>query len=160
MEPTLQLRVVQKADEPFLYELYASTRQAEVDGWGWTPAQQEGFLRMQFQARSRSYAWQFPGADQRVLWLGEERIGQLLVERTDREIRLIDIALLPAHQGRGIGAGLIRALQQEAQQSGRPLRLSVVPTNPARLLYERLGFTTVADDGLYRAMEWRPESGE
>lgn len=155
---TVETRSVHTGEEPFLYQVYASTRQDEVGAWGWDPAQQEGFMRMQFQAQSRSYAWQFPGADHLIIGAGAERIGRLLVDRTEQEIRLVDIALLPEYRGRGIGTHLIQVLQQEAEETGRPLRLSVQPANPARLLYAKLGFITTADDGLYRSMEWSPTS--
>ena len=57
---------------------------------------------------------------------------------------MIDIALLPDHRGRGIGARLLRDVLHEATAAGLPVRLSVERSNPARSLYERLGFRTVA----------------
>ena len=40
--------------------------------------------------------------------------------------------------------------------ASKPVRLHVEPSNPARRLYERLGFTRIADQGLYWLMEWSP----
>ena len=58
--------------------------------------------------------------------------------------------MLPAYQGRGIGTALIMALVTEANQQRVPLTLQVLKVNPARRLYERLGFV-VRDE---TAMHW------
>ncbi len=142
-------------DADFLLELYASTRREEVAAWGWEKGQQDAFLQMQFQAQSRSYQLQFPGADHCILLHEGELIGRLLVHRTDQEIRLVDIALLPAFRGQGHGGAIICDLQAEAAAGGKPLRLSVLPQSPARRLYERLGFTVTAEDNQHCAMTWQ-----
>lgn len=148
---------VTPGDEPFLFDLYASTRQAEVAGWGWEPAMCQTFLHMQWRAQSQAYAAQYPGADHRLIWVDGQPAGRLLVHRTDAAYRLIDIALLPAFQSRGIGGGLIRSLQAEAAATNRPIHLHVLRGNPARRLYAQLGFRTVdSDDAVYEHMAWQP----
>lgn len=150
---------VTPGDEPFLFELYASTRQAEVAGWGWDPAMSQTFLQMQWRAQSHAYAAQYPGADHRLILVDGERAGRLLVHRTDDAVRLVDIALLPAFQGRGIGGELIRGLQAAAGAAGRPILLHVLQGNPVRRLYERLGFRAVdGTDGVYERMEWQAQT--
>jgi hypothetical protein len=49
---------------------------------------------------------------------------------------------------------LLRGLQSEAAAAGKPLRIHVERFNPALRLYERLGFTPIADRGVYLFMEW------
>jgi hypothetical protein len=44
---------------------------------------------------------------------------------------------------------LLRRLQDEARDAGKPLRIHVERFNPALRLYERLGFTPIADRGVY-----------
>lgn len=149
---------VRPEDEPFLFTVYAETRRAEVEGWGWPTAQQDAFLKMQFQFQRRSYAMQFPDADHRVIWHEGAPVGQILVDRSSQAIRLVDIALLQAFRGRGIGAELIRDLQAEAEQTAKPLQLTVRKENAgARHLYERLGFTATAETELDCALQWCPE---
>lgn len=146
---------VRPGDEPFLYAVYADSRREEVAAWGWPPAQQDAFLQMQFQFQRRSYAMQLPDADHRMIWHEDVPVGQILVDRSAEAIRLVDIAILQAFRGRGIGTELIRSLQAEALQAQRPLRLTVRKENPgARHLYERLGFTTVAETELDFALQW------
>lgn len=153
---SVTLRPTEPADRDFLFALYASTRQDELAAWGWDAAQGDVFLAMQFRAQEQHYATTWPHAAHRVVCLGGEPVGRLIVAREDGEIRLADIALLPAHRGAGIGARLIGDLLAEAARVGRPVRLHVARDNRARRLYERLGFTPVADDGVYLLMECRP----
>ena len=63
----------------------------------------------------------------------------------------------PGLRGRGIGTGLLKDLLAEAAEKGRPVRLKVVLTNPARRLYERQGFIGLGNDGVYEQMEWRSD---
>ncbi len=68
-----------------------------------------------------------------------------------------EIALLPEAQGRGIGTRLVRDVLQAAQRRGVPVRLSVFTSNPARVLYARLGFRVTGIEEPRMAMEWRPD---
>lgn len=151
----IERRMAGPDDEPFLIQLYASTRWDEVAAWGWSPAQQEAFLAMQFRAQRQSYAMQYEGAERLILLQEGAPIGRLLVHRTADELLLVDISLLPESRGKGIGTSLVRELQAEAAATDRPLRLRVARENPARRLYARLGFVMTAEQGPYDAMEWR-----
>ena len=157
-EEALTFRPIQPDDDALLFVVYASTRQDELAPLGWPAAQQEAFLRIQFEAQRRSYRAQFPGADFRmILWHGAP-IGRLYIEHRDDEIRGIDIALLPKYRQAGIGTAIIQDLLAEAAREHKPFRIHVEKFNRAQNLYKRLGFTTLADDGMYLFMEWRPDS--
>ncbi|MEP7336638.1 MAG: GNAT family N-acetyltransferase [Acidobacteriota bacterium] len=155
----ITLRAVEADDEAFLYKLYASTRAEEMAVFGWDTAQQEMFLKMQFNAQRLQYA-EFPNADHRIILRDGQPIGRLLLLRLEAELCLADIALLAEHRGAGLGAKLIRDLLAEAAQAGKPVRLHVAHGNRARRLYERLDFAPTGDDGIYCAMEWRAASGD
>ena len=45
--------------------------------------------------------------------------------------------------------------QFSERQFGKPLRIHVERFNPARRLYERLGFRQIEDRGVYLFMQWR-----
>jgi predicted GNAT family acetyltransferase len=60
----------------------------------------------------------------------------------------------PAFRGRGIGTGLLEELIAEAGASGRSLSVHVERQNPARSLYERLGFVPAGEHGVYVLMKW------
>lgn len=86
--------------------------------------------------------------------------GQLLVARWEREIRIVDIALLDEHRGTGAGGTLLRALVDEARVAGKRLSIHVERMNRALGLYERLGFRPAADEGVYVRMEWDPDGAD
>ena len=82
--------------------------------------------------------------------------GGLAREEVDGGIRLSVIMLLPDYQKRGIGSALVRGLMVEAAGRRMAVRLSVLRPNPARQLYERLGFITTAQDAIRHEMRWNP----
>ncbi|HTD51708.1 MAG TPA: GNAT family N-acetyltransferase, partial [Thermoanaerobaculia bacterium] len=82
------------------------------------------------------------------------------LHRKPKEIRLVDIALLPAFRGKGVGTRLLAELIAEAKGRGVPLTIHVELFNPARRLYDRLGFTPVEEHGVHVLMERRPEAAE
>lgn len=142
----ISLREASDADEDFLYALYASTREAELALLDWGDEERATFLRMQFNAQRTHYLKSYPRARHQIILRGGEPAGRIWVERGDDEIRLLDIALLPAHRGHGVGSALIRELIREAARSAKPLRHSVEKNNPdAKRLYDRLGFRVVGE---------------
>jgi ribosomal protein S18 acetylase RimI-like enzyme len=138
--------------ETFLYRLYASVRQPELDAWGWPEAVRETFLRVQFKAQ-QNFRAAYPLAESVIVFRNGEPIGRLIVCRTESEIRLLDIALVPEHRGQGIGSMLIRRLMADAAESGRALRLEVLKGHPAAGLYQRLGFKRIGGTEVHDEME-------
>jgi len=67
-------------------------------------------------------------------------------------LHLVDIALLPAFQSKGIGGRVLAGLIEEAAARGLPMDLHVEAENPARRLYRRLGFEERGGDGVYLFM--------
>jgi ribosomal protein S18 acetylase RimI-like enzyme len=154
----LSLRPSLASDESLLFRLYASTRTQELAFTAWDETQWNAFLQMQFNLQKRSYEARFPAADHSIILYDEQEIGRLVVDRTATENHLIDIALLPEFRGRGIGGALVRELQEGTARDGKSLRLSVLKTNPARRLYERLGFSIENERGAYCFMLWHPSA--
>ena len=144
------------SDEPFLFELYASTRQEEIAAWGWEDAQRQAFLSMQFNARQRQYSATAMNASHQIILCAGQPVGHIWIDHRPAEIVLVDIALLPDQRGVGIGTALIQRLQAEAAQAGKPIRLHVLNTNRASRLYSRLGFQVSREDEIYAEMVWKP----
>ncbi len=157
--PAISLRPISPEDAEFLYEVYASTRADELAQVPWSEAQLRAFLKMQLNARDQSYRMYYTGIDDRIILSGNQPIGRLIVIRTDEEIRLADVALLPEHRSGGTGTALIKDLMTEAGNTLRPIRLQVEKPNvQARHLYDRLGFTTTGENITHFQMEYRPNA--
>lgn len=152
------LKPTESKDEVFLYELYRAVRKNEVDTWDWTEDQAEGFIQMQWLAQSRSYALQYPEAIRYIIQKDGQSIGQCYVHYDSDFMRLIDISIFPQWRGQGIGSTIIRNFLQEAQDRSISVCLSVTTVNPARRLYERLGFTINGATDMYVSMEWQPSN--
>jgi ribosomal protein S18 acetylase RimI-like enzyme len=151
---SLSLRPITPGDDSFLADLYASTRAEELSVTTWSDEEKAGFCRRQFDAQTAHYRENYPGASLQVIERAGEPIGRLYVAHWNREIRIMDIGLLPAHRGTGIGTQLLRELQDEARSAGKTLSIHVERFNPALRLYERLGFKMVEDKGVYLLLEW------
>lgn len=152
----ISFRPEQSGDETFLYRLYASTRSGEMALTGWDAAQQAAFLSMQFQFQTTHYRQYYGDASFQIILRDNKPIGRIYVHYGAREIRLMDIALLPEFRRSGIGGGILENLLEEAAQLQKPVTLHVEPFNPALRLYQRLEFKTVEDLGTNLFMQWRP----
>jgi ribosomal protein S18 acetylase RimI-like enzyme len=148
------LRTANLEDDPFMLEVYSSTRADEMALVNWTDEQKLAFLLMQFNAQKVSYERESPNAEYFVILNDGIPAGRLIVDRSSETLCLIDIALLPAHRNLGIGRSLIQRLQTEAAEAAKCLRLHVENFNPAHRLYERLGFRKVDEFSFYWRMEW------
>jgi GNAT superfamily N-acetyltransferase len=129
-----------------------------MDLVAWTDAEKQAFLRQQFAAQQAYYHAHYTDTTFELILLDGEPVGRLYVARWPREIRIVDISLLPTHRGGGAGTLLLRALQAEAAEAGKRLTIHVERLNPARRLYDRLGFRLQQDGGVYLLLEWSPEA--
>ncbi len=155
------LRPIAPTDRELLYRVYASTRAEELAAVDWSAAQREAFLRQQFEAQHAWYQQNYAGgAFDVVLDAAGRPAGRLYVARWPREIRLIDVALLPEFRRQGLGGAILRDLLAEAGRAGKPVTIHVERLNPALRLYERLGFRLKEDKGVYLFLEWLPAADE
>jgi ribosomal protein S18 acetylase RimI-like enzyme len=159
MKPAITLRPITSEDMDFLCQVYASTRQEEMAlVTEWSQAQKTAFLQMQFNAQHAYYAEQYARAQFEIILLEGTPIGRLYVDRRMKEIRIVDISLLPDYRRRGIGSGLLKEILNEGAQASLPVTIHVEMFNPALRLYDRLGFHRIAEHGVYYLMEWKPDA--
>lgn len=141
-------------DHHHLVAVYASTRADELDQFGWDETQRAAFVLMQFTAQDRHYRQHFPDAAFQVIEVTGRRAGRLIVARGADDIRIVDIALLAAYRGRGVGTALLVMILAEGAATQRRVSVHVERANRARSLYQRLGFVTVSDRDPYLLLEW------
>jgi ribosomal protein S18 acetylase RimI-like enzyme len=136
--------------------VYASTREAELAVVPWTEQEKAEFLNSQFDAQRHHYETYYAGATFEVIEVEGAPAGRLYLRQDDADVRVMDIALLPAYRNRGLGALLLRSIVTRAHLAGRTVSVHVEVENPARALYERLGFEPVEQRGIYLFMVARP----
>ncbi len=143
------LRAALPTDVEFEQFLYASTRE-DLRPLG--PEVFDGLIGMQFRAQSMSIRLDHPRAERKIVLVDDAPVGRLVVDASAGEVELIDIALLPQYRNHGLGTGVLRSVFAMADRIGTTVRLHVEKQSRAIRLYERLGFVTCGDVGMYIAM--------
>lgn len=157
LPPGIDLRPIIDADLPLLERIYGSTRVEELAQTDWDDAQKAAFIAFQFQAQHQHYTTHYHDAQFHVIERDGVAVGRLYLHWRERELRIVDIALLPHARGQGLGGALLGALMAAAADVGKSVSIHVEQMNPAMSLYLRLGFRRIGEHGVYHLMEWSPD---
>ncbi len=98
------------------------------------PSQKDAFLRAQFNAQHDAYQETYRGGDFLVILRNGRPIGRLYLARWEREIRIVDIALLPEYRNAGIGSDILKDILAEGAPGGKRAGIHVEMFNPALTL--------------------------
>ena len=79
-----------------------------------------------------------------ILRQHEDDAGWLQVEETRHIVHLQQLFVLPAMRNRGLGTAFLTWMKERADRKRKDLTLEVMTNNPARRLYERLGFKAIS----------------
>jgi len=140
------LRPATEEDRTFLWALHEATMREHVEPvYGWDDAAQRAYFGHRFEPTLME-----------VIQVGGEDVGVVWIERRITDLFLAHLAVLPARQGQGIGAAVVRYLLGVAGARGFPLALRVLKGNlRARALYERLGLEVVGEtDTHWEMLGW------
>lgn len=148
------LRSERNDDHGFLEKLYIAVRWPELERSGWNDEAKLAFLREQFGFQDKHYAEHYADAEFLVLEKENIPLGRLYLYRTAKDIRIVDISLLPEIRNSGVGTRLLQGVTAEAKKTQRTVSIHVEKFNPAQTLYRRLGFREIAESGPYWLMEW------
>jgi ribosomal protein S18 acetylase RimI-like enzyme len=130
-------------DREFLWEVHRTALRPAVEAtWGWDEA---------FQIRY--FAEHFATSDRFIVCVDGVDAGVLHFTVKEDHLFLVTIALLPSHQGRGLGSTLVNMVLEEGGRRNLPVRLQVLKANRARKLYERLGFEPYGESETHVHME-------
>jgi len=133
--PPIGFRQATEEDFDFLYAMHIATMKDYVDQiWGWDDAYQEALFRERF----------IPNQIQVITFEGKD-IGMISLEERTDDVFLRAIEILPTHQGQDIGTRIIQEIIDDAASKQKPVILSVLNVNPAKSLYERLGFSVIEE---------------
>jgi len=130
----LEFRDVKEGDFDWLYDLRFQTMSKYVLDSG-----------DQFTRESQAVRIMKDFESIKIVRSENQDIGMFKVNRDIQNWEIIQIQILPPYQSMGIGSKLIQNLQAEASNQGIPIFLSVLKVNPARRLYEKLGFEIIEE---------------
>ncbi|MCG6204087.1 GNAT family N-acetyltransferase [Rhodopseudomonas sp. HC1] len=178
--PGLTVRPMVAADDDFSRRLSATLLRAAFVNLMLPEPQLDALLALQFQAQQTGYRQCFPQGESFVIAEAGQAVGRVIVaiERLEansgeeaepsgcpsgsqsREaLRVVDIALLPEAQCRGIGREVMTGLVIAARSlSLQGLTLSVAASNDrAREFYVRLGFVALGGEAFLQMMKPLPQ---
>ena len=138
------LRPAKESEKNRIFEGYRDTVGPYVaETWGWD----ESFQTANF--------WKHhPLRDFKIIQVEHSFGGGLYIEEDESDLYIRMIFLLPEFQGIGIGTRLVTDIHSLAQVKGKGLSLKVIRCNPAKKLYDRLGFTVTGEDDSSYDMRW------
>jgi ribosomal protein S18 acetylase RimI-like enzyme len=147
VKDSLTLRRANAEDAEFAFGvLKETTRDYAVAIWGtWWEEQSR-----------RETVEQVTAGRTEIIEFNHVPIGVQLIDRPGTHIQLVQLYIAKEFQRRGFGSQLINNLFLEAKAANLPIRLRVLAVNPAKALYERLGFVVVETTKERLFMEWRP----
>ncbi len=158
MHTGITFRPITDKDQGFLYKVFASTRTEELSLTNFSDREKEDFLAMQHHAQHTYYMENLKkNSEFLIILIHKTPIGRLYLGRWDKEIRIIDIALLPEHRNRGIGEQLLQRIMKDAGETGKRVTGHIEYYNRAINFYNRLGFKIIELRGLYYFIEWFPK---
>ena len=145
--PAVERRTAAETDEPFLRDLYASTRPEVAD---WPDELRAAFLAQQFEAQRTGWGATFPASRHELLLLDGRPIGRVWVDWSATDCLIVDLALLPEYRRQGIGTQVVEELLAQTDRAGVPARAHVERMNtPSFAFWTRLGFQEIGGDALF-----------
>ena len=144
--PRFELRQATEGDREFLFGLHrAALGEYVTRTWGkWDDAWQKRWFDERFDLSLR-----------KLICVDGRAVGLLHVVDREGEVVLAGIEILPECQSRGLGSEVIRSVLTRGARRGVPVTLQVLRVNPARELYERLGFSVTCETPKHFQMTWR-----
>lgn len=145
---TVSLRPEQPSDELFIRDLVFETIAIELGASEWPEPMRSNLLQMQYAARRHARLRQ---GQSFIVESDGNAAGWVVLASLPDGMQLVEIMILPALRGQGIGSEAIRTILSTATGS---VRLSVNRMNPGAIrLYKRLGFRKSGEDDVQFFME-------
>ena len=116
----------------------------------------ESLVRMQFNAQTASYRGMYPDALFAVIEHDGQAIGRMVIHEADGVADLVDMALLPAVRGRGVGSAFLAALTEWLGARCTTIQCKVLSGNFASFrMLEKAGYMPDGGTPPHVTMVWR-----
>lgn len=119
---------VKSEDEPFLLALRKATMTEHLEAMGKSPSDDDHMMRI----------WYCFEHAELILNENSDVVGMVKSFVDGNTLEIIQLQISPHYQNQGIGRNVIEKLLEDPKIL--EVQLSVLKQNPARILYERLGF--------------------
>lgn len=150
----VSLRAVVPEDESFLRELYATTRKDDLRLTDWDDAQKAAFCAWQFQLQQLDYARNYPADGHWIIVRDGAPVGRVWIAEREDHLFVVDLSVLPEHQGGGLGTQVMEGVFAEADEAAVPVRLTAFRSNQKAIaFYEGLGFRESEGDEMLVVLE-------
>jgi ribosomal protein S18 acetylase RimI-like enzyme len=145
VSPAYSLRRARDGDWLALYRLHREAMGPHIVAtWGpWDEQQQWRFFLSRIVGRRLQ-----------VIESGGATAGILELSDRPESVHVDNIELAAAYRGRGLGGAILRDIQRDAAARGLDVELRVLHVNPAKRLYERLGFVQTDATETHTLMRW------
>ena len=133
-------------DFEFLFELKKENFKWYVDKiWGWNDNDQKKRLKQDLEEHL---------AHKRIILVDSKKVGVYAVHITENgDLFINEISILKEYQHKGIGRKILEEQLKENRQKGIRTILQVFKDNPAKTLYEKLGFKVYGETETHYQME-------
>jgi ribosomal protein S18 acetylase RimI-like enzyme len=146
-QAALSLRPAEPDDEAFLFELRKTTMTEHLARAGEPTDDDTHRARLLHRYDAAQ-----------VICIDGAPAGLLKAHRSDTEWFVQQLQIAPALQGRGIGELALRTILRAATADALPVAVDVLKGNPAKRLYDRLGFEIVGEDEIQFHMRLAPRT--
>ncbi|MCQ8117843.1 GNAT family N-acetyltransferase [Methylomonas rosea] len=141
---TFSLIDASEHDQDFIFEIFKLSMRDYIEwAWGWD----EEFQRTGFWAT-------LPVKNFKLICISGEHAGAIYVEESEQSHWIRTIFLRPEFQRLGVGSALLTQEAFRARRLNKKLILNVIKINPAKRLYDRIGFKVVDEDSKTYHMQW------
>ena len=140
-----KLRKANKSDIPFLMSLRNVTMNEYLLKSG-APIDNKSHLNR--------INYRFDAA--KIVLFSDKPIGLFKFYLEDSCWHVVQIQLLPEHQRKGIGTNLLKNLQSQAIAKNQTVSLGVLKSNPAKMLYQKVGFIVQKESDMEFTMQYKP----
>ena len=140
------LQKVTPLDYPFLWQLNREVFKNYIEElWGWEDKKQQELFKRRMERDS----------DKSLIIVDHQPVGYLELIHMEQSLHIVNILLLPTHQGRGIGRTIIQDILLEASSADLHVRLQVFKINHRALkLYQDLKFTIIGESDTHWELQY------
>ena len=154
-ENVVSLCQVESSHKDFLLQLFKECRQDLALVGNLTEKQKDNFILQQFTIEQEQLSKVYPDAEFNIVMFNEKPVGRFYIYHGKLLNHIVEIGLLEAYRGLGIGKKIINMAIENALKNGKNVSLQVAWFNQgAHNFYEKLGFKTIENNGVFCEMRY------